>query len=268
MKKPFADPDFMRGICGKCPHRSSCKKPCGPVKQYLANENLTVFEKKFTNQKGEVISILFSRSREKTLSAFKNDGDTDKNRTNEIELAFSTENGSAFAHYTPNLKQTRLFVDKFFFKYSIEDLAAKYEMSPQRVYEYYHQAKRRIFDILEHLDSKKRLKLNQYWEKIEARTGHMTKGRRWYLMSKVFMLTPSQIAEITGESADSISALIRRTADQLKAGEIELVNVSQAEAEAAKARLDSQRKKGRKRRANNKILPKKTNYRNPFDNCI
>jgi len=245
MKKPFADFNFMRGICGKCPHRSSCKTPCGPVKQYLASENLTVFEKKFTNEKGEVISILFSRSREKTLTAFKNEGDTDKNRTNEIDLAFSTENGSAFAHYTPNLKQTRLFVDKFFFKLSIEDLAAKYEMTPQKVYEYYAQAKRRIFDILEHLDSKRRLKLN--WDKIEASTGHMTKGRRWYLMSKVFELTPSQIAEITGESADSISTLIRRTADQLKAREIELVDVSQTEAEAAKARLIHVREKRRNR---------------------
>jgi hypothetical protein len=252
MKKPFADPDFMRGICSKCPHRSSCKTPCGPVKQYLSDQNLTVFEKKFTNEKGEVISILFSRSREKTLTAFKNEGDTDKNRANEIELAFSTENGSAFAHYTPNLKQTRLFVDKFFFKLSIEDLAAKYEMSPQKVYEYYAQAKRRVFDILEHLDSKKRLKLNQYWDRIEASTGHMTKGRRWYLMSKVFMLTPSQIAEITGESADSISTLIRRTANQLKAGKILLIEVSPEEAAAARSRLKAHRRKRRERHTKKK----------------
>jgi outer membrane protein TolC len=59
------------------------------------------------------------------------------------------------------------------------------------------------------------------------------------------MLTPSQIAEITGESADSISTLIRRTANQLKAGEIELVDVGSTEAKAAKARLNHGREKRR-----------------------
>ncbi len=54
------------------------------------------------------------------LSAFKNEGDTDKNRKNVIEQAFSSENESAFAHFTPNLKQTQLFIDKFFHKLSID----------------------------------------------------------------------------------------------------------------------------------------------------
>ncbi len=40
-------------------------------------------------------------------------------------------------------------------------------MSPQKVYEYYAQAKRRIIDILESIDSKKRLKLDHVWKKIE-----------------------------------------------------------------------------------------------------
>jgi len=57
------------------------------------------------------------------------------------------------------------------------------------------------------------------------------------------MLTPSQMVEITGESSDSISTLIRRTANQLKAGKIELADVSQNEAEAAKIRLSHGREK-------------------------
>ncbi len=137
MKKPFADHEKMKGICGKCPHKSACKVPCEPVKQYLAHENRAVYEKTYTNDEGQQISIIYSRPREFNLSSFKNEGDTDKNRQNKVEIAFSTENESAFSHFEPNLKQTRLFIDKFFHKFSVQDLATKYEMTPQKVHEYY-----------------------------------------------------------------------------------------------------------------------------------
>jgi hypothetical protein len=71
-------------------------------------------------------------------------------------------------------------------------------------------------------------------------------------MSKVFMLTPSQIAAITGESADSISTLIIRVSDQLKAGEISLIETGPNEVNAAKARLNAIRAKRRERHAKKK----------------
>jgi hypothetical protein len=68
-------------------------------------------------------------------------------------------------------------------------------------------------------------------------------------MSKVFELTPSQIAEIEGlKNADSVSALIIRVSDQLKAKEIELFPVLELE---AKVRLDAVRERRRKHRSNN-----------------
>jgi len=71
-------------------------------------------------------------------------------------------------------------------------------------------------------------------------------------MSKVFELTPSQIAEIEGlKNADSVSILINRVSDQLRAGEIELFPVSEIEALEAKARLDAVRERRRKHRAKN-----------------
>jgi hypothetical protein len=252
MKKPFANNEKMKGNCGKCPHRRACKTPCEPVKQYLAYQNRAVFEKTYMNEDGQQISIIYSRPREFNLSAFKNEGDTDKNRPNKIEQAFSTENESAFAHFEPNLKQTRLFVDKFFHKLSIEDLSVKYDMEPKAVYVYYKQAKRRVFDVLEALDSNRPLKLDHYWKKIEARSGSLPKGQRWFLMNKIFELTPQQISEIEGlKNSASVSALIIRVSDQLKAGEIELFPVSEIEALEAKSRLDAVRERRRKHRANN-----------------
>jgi len=84
-----------------------------------------------------------------------------------------------------------------------------------KVHEYYAQARKRVFDILEHLDAARPLKLEKFWKQIEARSGSLPKGQRWFLMSKVFMLTPTQIAEIEGlKNADSVSALIIRVSDQ------------------------------------------------------
>jgi len=241
----------MKGICGKCPHKIICKTPCEPVKQYLAHENRAVYEKCYTNDAGQQISIVYSRPKEFNFSTFQREGDTDKNKQNKFEMALSTENESAFASFEPNLKQTRLFIDKFFKKMSIEDLSVKYDMKPDKVHEYYAQAKRRVFDILEHLDAARPLKLERFWKRIEQRSGSMPKGQRWFLMNKIFMLTPSQIAEIENASADSVSALIIRVSDQLRAKEIELFPVTQLEVLEAKARLDAVRARRREHRSNN-----------------
>lgn len=249
MKKSFTDQEAMHGICRKCSHRANCKSPCSPVKEYLAHENRAVFEKTYTNEEGQQISIIYSRPKEINFSSFKKEGQTDKNRSNKLEMALSTENDSAFAHFEPSLIQTRLFIDRFFKKMSITDLSTKYEITPEQVYIRYEQAKRRVFDVLEHLVSSRRLKLDSVWKQIEARSGALPKGQRYFLMSKVFMLTPQQIAELEGlKNADSVSALIIRVSDQLRAGEIELFPVTELE---TKARLNRVRERRREHRTNN-----------------
>ena len=245
MKKQFTDQEAMHKICSKCPHRESCKIPCSPVKEYLAHENRAVYEKTYTDEAGQTISVIYSRPKEINFSAFKREGDNDKNRPNKLEQALSTENESAFAHFEPNLKQTRLFIDRFFHKLSIDDLSIKYGMSKDKVHEYYNQAKKRVFDILEHLDSNRPLKLGHYWKQIEARSGHLSRGRRYFLMNKALGLLPSQIAKLENANPDSVSILINRVADQLRAGEISLFEFTQSEAYEAKQRLDKVRARRR-----------------------
>ena len=58
------------------------------------------------------------------------------------------------------------------------------------------------------------------------------------------------LAEMEGEKdSSSVRSLIIRVSDQLKAGEIKLIEVSEQESAAAKARLDEVRKKRRERHA-------------------
>jgi len=62
-------------------------------------------------------------------------------------------------------------------------------------------------------------------------------------------LRPSEISELEGvdKKNSSVRQLIIRTSDQLQAGELSLIEVTPAEKEAAKARLDTHRKKRRER---------------------
>jgi len=74
-------------------------------------------------------------------------------------------------------------------------------------------------------------------------------------------LRPSEIAELEGldKKNSSVRQLIIRISDQLKAGELALIEVSEEEAAAAKARLDTQRKNRRDTIPKRKLKPKQTN---------
>ncbi len=68
-------------------------------------------------------------------------------------------------------------------------------------------------------------------------------------INRLFGLRPSEIAEMEGldKKSSSVRQLIIRVSDQLKAGEIILIEVTPEEAQAAKGRLDAHNAKRRER---------------------
>jgi hypothetical protein len=69
----------------------------------------------------------------------------------------------------------------------------------------------------------------------------------------MFDMMPSEIAKMEGiEGSSSVRQLIIRVSDQLRAGEIRLIEFDDEEAEEAKRRLETQRKKGRNRHSRKK----------------
>lgn len=175
------------------------------------------------------------------------------------QQAFSTENDSPFASFKPTLKQTGILIDRFFHRYSYEDLAEKYDMSSANARKTYHNSVNRILAVLEAMgQGKVPIRQVNFWKKrVEERSGHMPKGQRWFLLNKMFGLRPAEIAEMEGldKKNNSVRQLIIRVSDQLRAGEINLIETTPEETEAAKARLDTQRKKRRERHARQKKLP-------------
>ncbi len=184
----------------------------------------------------------------------------DPRLSNKEQQAFSTENESPFSSFQPTLKQTGVFIDRFFHKLSYRDLAVKYDMTEKNAVSTYHNAANRVLAVLEAMDKREALtKQVDFWKKrVEERSGSLPKGQKWYLLNKLFGLRPSEIAELEGldKKSCSVRQLIIRVSDQLKAGELTLIECSAEESAAANVRLDNQRKKRRKL-----IASKKTRFK-------
>ena len=253
----------MHDVCPKCSKFKSCKSPCFPVQQWLAEDNLSVFEKTAVNERGEVVQIVYARSRETQQSTLSIgvDRSGDPRLTGEEQAAFSTENENPFVSFKPRLKQTGVFIDRFFHGSSYEDLAVKYDMSAECARKTYHNAVNRLREVIKAMDTGEvPNKKVDYWKKqVEERSGSLPKGQKWYLLNKLFGLRPSEIAELEGldKRSNSVRQLIIRVSDQLAAGEISLLKIGPDEAEAAKARLEKCKAKRRERycRKNGKMKP-------------
>ena len=164
-----------------------------------------------------------------------------------VQRVFSDQAESPFAEFVPNVKQTGIFVDRFFHKLTYAHLAAKYDTSPDTARKIYHNGVKRVLELLKMMDDRPP-DLSPYKKRIEERSGKILKGQKWFLLNKLFGVLPHEIAEMEGlKGSSSIRQLINRVSDQLRAGEIRLIDATPEEAAAAKERLDAKRKKRRER---------------------
>jgi len=219
----------MKSVCPKCSKYKSCKSPCYPVQQYLA-ENNHVFEKSFTDKDGKRIKMVFSNykvlSESVIAQEYDKSGKPDNKRTQE---AFSTENESAFASFEPGLKTTGVFRDRYFLGFSYEDLGVKYSLSVESARKTYHHAEQRIYKLLKDLDSKKRDL--SYWEKLTTKkTGGMRQDVKIFLMHYVFELRPVEIQKLLNiKSLSYVSRQIKKITSQLKSEKISLADLVPSE---------------------------------------
>ena len=149
------------------------------MQQYLAEDNLTVFEKTAVNERGEVVQIVYARSRETQQSTLSIgvDRSGDPRLTGESKRPFQTENENPFAGFKPQLKQTGIFIDRFFHGSSYEDLAVKYDMTAENARKTYHNAVRRLREVIEAMDGGEVTKQVDYWKKrVEERSREPAQG--------------------------------------------------------------------------------------------
>jgi len=149
----------MHDVCKKCKKRKSCKAPCRPVELYLAEDNLTAFQKNAIGKHGEEIRIAMPRSRELQRSSLSigHDSRGDPRLSSKEAQAFSTENENPFRHYTPNHKQTSVFIKRFFGQWSYEDIAQVHDITPHAAMKLYHAASKRLLAVIVEMDTVKKM---------------------------------------------------------------------------------------------------------------
>jgi hypothetical protein len=142
----------------------------------------------------------------------------------------------------------------FFNKWIYKDLAVKYETTVEGARKIYQAAVKRLLDVVEALDGREDPRNFEPWKKmVEERSGSFPTGVKWFLLNKLLGARPAEIARLEGvKHPSAVRGMIIRVSDQLRCGEISLFEKDPEEAEAAKAKLDAQRKKRRNRYAKNK----------------
>jgi hypothetical protein len=125
-----------------------------------------------------------------------------------------------------------------------ENLSAKYSMTVDTAQSIYRNAMDRVLEILNLIESDKPLDLSHYRKRMEERSGRIPKDQKYFLLNKLFGVMPSEIAEMEGlKGASSVKQLIIRVSDQLRAGEIRLIDLTPEHAAAqVKERRAEQRK--------------------------
>jgi hypothetical protein len=150
--------------------------------------------------------------------------------------------------------QTGIFIDRFLNKWTFKDLAVKYDTTVEKARKVYQAALKRLQEEIEALDGREGPHNFEPWKKmVEERSGSFPAGMRWFLLNKLFQMRPAEIARMEGvKNPSGVRGVIIRVSDQLRCGEISLFEKDTEEAEEAKARLETERKKRRERYAKNK----------------
>ena len=223
-------PSF-NGLCSRCTHRKTCASPCAPVERLLSADNRKPFERVSGNS-----VIVFPGSRREIRQSDLDTYDNDK-PTNSSAAIFSTAAGNPFITDEPALKQTGIFMDRFFGRMSYADLADKYGTTRSGVAKLYVNAKERMIKSIRAMDRANLAKSNGQPLAV------MPKAVRVFLLHTLFGLSVTEIARLLDINHSLVIRNIKTTRDRIITGQLDLLTFTEADREAAQGRLDEARAK-------------------------
>lgn len=223
----------LSDTCEKCSHRKICKSPCIFVEKLLCADNRKPFEKNI----GDNATILYPKSK-REINESSLDTYDDGKFSKRVQFYFSDANESIFlTDIEPKLKQTGIFIDRFFFKMSYQQLADKYGVSKSGVAKLYVNAKERLIKTIDVMD---RVELAKSTGKPLAA---MPKGVRVFLLHALLGLSNGEICKLLGVSHTLVNRYITQTRDKIMCGEIDILSYSDGDLQKANARLKKTREK-------------------------
>ena len=222
-------PLLLQGTCEFCKKQKGCNAPCAPVEAHLRFKNSAPMEKPIGD---DVIMVFPTRRNVFHRSVYESDRPSDK------DFAFSTVNKCAFLRdIKPKLRQTNIFLDRFFYGLSPAEAAVKYETSVDTVQYLYQHAKERLIKVATAMD---RIELARSTGEVLA---CFPKRIRFFLLHSLLGLSVGEIAKTCNAPTGSVSLGIASVRNKLLAGEVDFTpEATDAERAAAIRRLMNQRK--------------------------
>lgn len=182
------------------------------MERLVSEKNKVPYEKNVH----DCLKVLYPESkkvyRESELSTFK-----DGSITQGSQKFFSTWN-DLFDNedFTPRLKQTGIFIDKFFFQKNNKELAAKYKTSPGGISKMYINAKERMVKSIKAMDRA------EYALSNGKKLAVMPRGVHVFLLHTLLELPVNEIAKFLDIGHSAVIRHIRRTKEKIRSGEVDL----------------------------------------------
>ena len=185
----------MEKSCDTCGERERCKAPCKAVRAILWKDN-RVMERCFGGvimcypQRGEVH---FSE-----LEDFK-----------QVEN-FSTDAVLPWSSGDLKLRQTTVFVERFFNRVSCRELAERFGVKENTIVSMYVRAVEQLQKIIEALDARR--------EGLKAtKAGRFSDDERMFMLAEIFGFNRREVGEMFSMDRKLVSSKVKRMADRYEA---------------------------------------------------
>ncbi|OPL14702.1 MAG: hypothetical protein AVO39_08765 [delta proteobacterium MLS_D] len=185
--------DIERGRCLKCEKYDTCRSPCQEVNKILWHDN-KCFEKHFSDR----IQVYTGSSAVKQFSAL-----------NKIDNIFSTDDKIPWSSGDTELRQTAVFIERFFNKVPASELAERYGVTVSTIESLYGSAKKVLFKIIQIMDMRstgiKRVTNSRFSDR-----------EKWFLLVNIFGFQGDEVAEMFKVDHRKVMRVVKSMADKYK----------------------------------------------------
>lgn len=181
----------MEKTCNDCKTRGECVKPCKLVDKILWKDN-RIMERYYASS-----IVCYPMNKEVQFSGI----------TEEKLDGFSEEDVVPWSSEDLKLRKTTVFVERFFNKVSIKELAEKFGVKENTIVCMYSQAMEQLEKMIQALDSRR--------EGLKACTkSKFSDDQKFFLMVQIFGFNGHEVAKIFGLDHRIVSLRVKRLTDK------------------------------------------------------